>query len=178
MHYFCTQLRRRIKALGFFCDGDDTLVFCPASDVGYCKSTITSVASSMGLEIRVDHHAQRLDEIEFCQHRMTADCGLVPDPRRVYAKLSAAVLSSDTPENRTRAMLGKTCAVAQYLRAFPDMPLLRLLPASYNPDYVDFDIAARYDDTMRYPEWDALWPDARFCVTESVLDELVHGPER
>lgn len=58
------------------------------------------------------------------------------------------------------------------------MPLIRLLPASYNADFVDLDIAARYDDTMRYPDWDALWPDARFCVTESVLDELVHGPER
>lgn len=66
----------------------------------------------MGLDIRVDNHATKLDEIEFCQHRMTLDSGLVPDPRRVYAKLSAAVMSSDTEANRRRAITGKLTAVA------------------------------------------------------------------
>lgn len=77
-----------------------------------CKVTISLVAASMGLDIRVDNHATKLDEIEFCQHRMTSDSGLVPDPRRVYAKLSAAVMPSDTEANRRRAITGKLTAVA------------------------------------------------------------------
>ena len=109
---------------------------------------------------------------------MTADCGLVPDPRRVYSKLSAAVLSSDTPENRERATRGKCCAVAQYLASFPDMPLIRLLPACYDASLVDIDVGERYDGQMRYPDWDSVWPDARFLELESVLDDIVSGPER
>lgn len=66
MHYYCTNLRRKIPELGFFCDGDDTLIFCPQDSVGYCKSQIAQVASQMGLEVRVDHHAQSLSDIEFC----------------------------------------------------------------------------------------------------------------
>lgn len=46
------------------------------------------------------------------------------------------------------------------------MPLLRLLPMSYDPEYVDDDIMGRYEDVVAYPDWYDLWRDVDFTALE------------
>lgn len=120
----------------------------------------------------MDKIASDLNDIDFCQHRMS-DAGLVPNPVRVYVKLASAVLSRDTPANREAAVIAKTTAVCQYLQVFPDMPLLRCLPIFRRP----VDRAERYYDSMRYPDWVRIFPEVKFDEIEAAITISVHGSD-
>lgn len=172
MYFLCTRFRARVPTARFYCDGDDTLIFVPHAAVSRAQRTLREVAASYGLDVRVDKIASVLNDIDFCQHRMS-DVGLVPNPVRVYVKLASAVLSRDTPANREAAVIAKTAAVCQYLQVFPDMPLLRCLPILRRP----VDRAERYYDSMRYPDWVRIFPEVKFDEIEAAISISVHGSD-
>lgn len=172
MLFLCSHLRAFVPQARFYCDGDDTLIFVPHAAVSRAKRQLRIVASSYGLDVRVDKTCSTINDIDFCQHRMS-DVGLVPNPVRVYVKLATAVVSRDTPENRLTAALSKHEAVAQYLQVFPDMPLLRCLPVPRR----SVTRSDRYYDSMRYPNWVTIFPEVHFDEIETTISLSVHGSD-
>lgn len=140
---------------------------------------ISEVASTLGLDIRIENIAYTLEKVKFCQHTLS-EWGMIPDPVRAYVKLSAAVVGTDSPAARALALRNKLSGVSQYLAKFPDMPLLRVL-APLTPLARDHwegrNIAERYDADASYPDWITLFPEYDFEHLEAHIRQTALGSD-
>ena len=58
--------------------------------------------------------------------------------------------------------------------------MVRMLPFRGDLDEfscMHFD-ATRYEDSLRYPDWHALWPDVNFDLLEEAVWQSVQGSDR
>lgn len=109
-------------------------MFVRREDEDMALRVASSCADALCLTVKFENRCDSGRGILFCQHRLDPDNAVfLPDPVRVYNKLTSAIVTHATPTTVFNQLLHKAAALDGFRRCYPDMPLLELLVDVYPP---------------------------------------------
>lgn len=137
MYYYLSEIQRRVRGTTFLCDGDDTIMFVEPRYESDAIKVAKMVADSLCLTVKFENRCEDGRGLLFCQHRLDPDVPVfLPDPVRVWNKLSGAIVKHVTDTTIQNAINRRIQAYIGYKIAYPRMPLIEAFA-----DYYDVSVA-------------------------------------